>query len=263
MFFFFWPSTRTYLLHASAIKDDENRNFQHLIQTDRGQLQLSRRRWLDGYTASFVRSCPPFFGASCHTQEQRRYELWRSHGPTVAHPLQCTDSHRNRHIVASCEFDSRPNHNHKTTTVGTFHTYLLGGWHQGPRRACMRCQSQWMLTKCASLVLSVKTPSGQDDLSLTITRPTDHRRRGYLPICHLHSAFFSDRVRGVRTCSDPCNAFLQRSNMWIQHLPLPTSDQRAPVIQCGALYKIGEEHKHSYIRKMRKKRSDEYDVHHV
>ena len=34
----------------------------------------------------------------------------------------------------------------------------------------------------------------------------------------------------------------------------------APVIQCSALHKIGQEHKHSYIRKRRKKRSDEYDV---
>ena len=29
----------------------------------------------------------------------------------------------------------------------------------------------------------------------------------YLPPCHLHSAFFSDRVRGARTCRHPCSAF--------------------------------------------------------
>ena len=33
----------------------------------------------------------------------------------------------------------------------------------------------------------------------------------------------------------------------------------APVIECSALYKIGQEHTHSYIRKRRKQRSDEYD----
>ena len=33
----------------------------------------------------------------------------------------------------------------------------------------------------------------------------------------------------------------------------------APVIECSALYKIGQEHTHSYIRKRRKKRSDKYD----
>ena len=73
--------------------------------------------------------------------------------------------------------------------------------------------------------------------------------------------------------------FLLRSNTWLQHSPLPTYDEPAtvieylastpivfyaapaPVLECsGALYRIGREHMHHYIRNMRKKRSDEYDV---
>ena len=101
-----------------------------------------------------------------------------------------------------------------------------------------------------------------------------HFRRGYLPLCHQHSAFFTDRVRGARTCRHPCSAFssdrIRGSNTcWYPHMtnqlrvaPAPAVFYAAPapVIECSALYKIGQEHKHSYIWKRRRKRSHACDV---
>ena len=140
----------------------------------------------------------------------------RLHGKLCEH-RDCTDSRCNRHTVASCVCicASHPIHSHKTTTAGTFHSvHELDGIEGDAEHEVPEPEDA---QRRASLVTSVKTRSGQDticqytfhDVCFCLTRhhKTSHRRRGYLPLCHLHSAFFSDRARGTRTCRHPCSAF--------------------------------------------------------
>ena len=78
----------------------------------------------------------------------------------------------------------------------------ITGLSQG-QRGPLRSREQ-----CACFCL---TPPSQDHQTSTgkvtlIGLSLDvHFRRGYLPLCHQHSAFFSDRVRGARTYRLLCN----------------------------------------------------------
>ena len=171
---------------------------------------------------------------------------------------------------------SRPGHYHKTTTAGTFHNvYTVDGIKGDAEREVPEPRGGQALSHL------VKTRSGQD----TICQDTFHDACFCLTLHHKTSRQPPTRVPSTLSLTQrlllplPMQRSLQRSNTWLQHLPLPTYDEPAtvieyvapapvvlhaapaPVIQCSALYKIGQEQKHSCIRKRRKKkRSDEYDV---
>ena len=138
-FLLVWRSTRTQFLLASAITIDENRNFQHLLHIDRRQLQLSRRRCLHGCTASFVRCrSRNIFSASFCGAVPRNKDDMGDGVPTEQlsrNDCDCTDSHCNSHIVASCVFALLVPTTSQDDDGGYLPQCLQGGRHQGRRPA--------------------------------------------------------------------------------------------------------------------------------
>ena len=271
---FFWSVTaraRSFL-HASAIPADEHRNLSthHLCRSTapaafKASLAARQAMWdLVQHTSSQ----PPSAGLCViptNKDDTGDGVPTRAGRTTTATVLTTTATATLSLRVCA----SRPGHYHKTTTAGTFHNvYTVDGIKGDAEREVPEPRGGQALSHL------VKTRSGQD----TICQDTFHDACFCLTLHHKTSRQPPTRVPSTLSLTQrlllplPMQRSLQRSNTWLQHLPLPTYDEPAtvieyvapapvvlhaapaPVIQCSALYKIGQEQKHSCIRKRRKKK---------
>ena len=208
-----WHSTRTQFLHASAITADEHHNFQHLLHLDRRQLQLSRRHWLHGCTASYVRSrSRQIFSASlCGAFVTGTNTKWSMAFPrtnfrtTTATVLTATATATSSLRVCLCF--SQDDDGGVLSTMSKRWTASRGdAEHEVPEpedaheegKPCLICQATiWSRHDLSRHVSRC--------LFLSYTPSQVQQRRGYLALRHLHSALFSDRERGARTCCLLCS----------------------------------------------------------